>query len=56
MEAQNKKDGFCFTYSAKEQSEIQKIRRKYEIKEENNSSESYYNNNDNDNDDEVIGL
>ena len=35
MEAQNKKDGFCFTYSAKEQSEIQKIRRKYEIKEEN---------------------
>lgn len=35
MEEQKKKDGFSFTYSAKEQSEIQKIRRKYEIKEEN---------------------
>lgn len=35
MEEQNKKDGVSFTYSAKEQSEIQKIRRKYEIKEEN---------------------
>ena len=35
MEEQKKKDGVSFTYSAKEQSEIQKIRRKYEIKEEN---------------------
>lgn len=34
MEAQNKKDGFRFTYSAKEQEELKKIREKYEAREE----------------------
>lgn len=36
MQTQNEKDkeGFCFTYSAKEQEELKKIREKYEPQEE----------------------
>ncbi len=34
MENQNNKEGFCFTYSAKEQEELKKIREKYETREE----------------------
>lgn len=34
MEAKNKMDGFRFTYSAKEQEELKKIREKYEAREE----------------------
>ncbi len=34
MENQNKKEGFSFTYSAKEQEELKKIREKYETREE----------------------
>lgn len=35
MEEQSKKDGFSYTYSAKEQEELKRIRQKYEPKEEN---------------------
>lgn len=35
MQVQNEKDGFSFTYSAKEQEELKKIRQKYVPEEEN---------------------
>ena len=35
METQNKNEGFHFTYSAREQEEVRKIRQKYMPKEEN---------------------
>lgn len=35
MENQKKTEDFCFTYSAKEQEEVQRIRQKYQPKEEN---------------------
>ena len=34
MKMQDQKDGFSFTYSAKEQEEIRKIRQKYQPREE----------------------
>lgn len=34
MENQNEKDGFSFTYSAKEQEEVRRIRQKYQPQEE----------------------
>ena len=34
MNTQSKKEEFSFTYSAKEQEEVRKIRQKYQIKEE----------------------
>lgn len=35
MQTQNEKDSFRFTYSAKEQEELKKIRQKYQPQEEN---------------------
>ena len=34
MENQNEKNGFSFTYSAKEQEEVRRIRQKYQLQEE----------------------